>query len=274
MLALDLKALLSATLDRHWSELCRQLDQNSACLDLDHFRLLPGPLRKLAVGRALQLLTCQRDSAPGLTRKRYDSVSDLGNSPVGVAVCLGGGFTARREHGCIYISRRSPAARIPDTPLPVPGEARLDSVGLRIAAEAVTAVPEAPLNVARRRGDREAAVSFDALQLPLTVRSRRPGDRLHPLGAPGERKLKDFLIARKVPRHERDRTPLVVDAAGRIVWVVGYEIADPFKLTGEETSILRLKLETLEPAPGCPPAAVVQQYSKQEDQTACPSKGT
>ena len=31
---------------------------------------------------------------------------------------------------------------------------------------------------------------------------------------------------RKVPRAERDRTPVVVDAAGRIVWVVGLALAE------------------------------------------------
>ena len=31
---------------------------------------------------------------------------------------------------------------------------------------------------------------------------------------------------RKVPRADRDRTPVVVDAAGRIVWVVGLALAE------------------------------------------------
>jgi tRNA(Ile)-lysidine synthase len=83
------------------------------------------------------------------------------------------------------------------------------------------------------RGSRHRA----ALVLPeagldrLVVRNRRPGDRLRPLGAPGERKLKDLLIDRRVPRRERDRLPLLV-VAGRIAWVPGVTVGDAFRLPG------------------------------------------
>ena len=50
----------------------------------------------------------------------------------------------------------------------------------------------------------EVGVAAGALALPLAVRSRRPGDRFRPLGAPGGRKLQDFLVDRKVARDERD----------------------------------------------------------------------
>ena len=58
----------------------------------------------------------------------------------------------------------------------------------------------------------------------LTVRTRRPGDRLRPLGAPGERRLKEVLIDRGVPRAERDRLPLLCRGE-RILWVPGVTIA-------------------------------------------------
>jgi tRNA(Ile)-lysidine synthetase-like protein len=63
----------------------------------------------------------------------------------------------------------------------------------------------------------------------FTVRNRRPGDRFHPLGAPGSKKLKDFLIDRKIRREERDRIPLLV-WNGEIVWVAGIEISERFKV--------------------------------------------
>jgi tRNA(Ile)-lysidine synthase len=48
---------------------------------------------------------------------------------------------------------------------------------------------------------------------PLTLRTRRPGDRFR--SAAGSKKLKSWLIDRKVPREERDG--LLVLAAGREV---------------------------------------------------------
>lgn len=64
------------------------------------------------------------------------------------------------------------------------------------------------------------------------VRSRRPGDRFHPLGLYREKKLNEFLIGRKVPLEQRDRLPLLTcDEA--IVWVAGVEVSEAFKVTDD-----------------------------------------
>jgi tRNA(Ile)-lysidine synthase len=54
----------------------------------------------------------------------------------------------------------------------------------------------------------------------LTIGYRRPGLRMRPVGAPGTRKLQDILTDARVPRHERDRLPLVF-AGDRLAWVPG-----------------------------------------------------
>ena len=64
----------------------------------------------------------------------------------------------------------------------------------------------------------------------FTIRNRRPGDRFRPLGMPHEKKLKDFLIDRKIPVELRDSIPLLL-WNGQIVWVGGIEISDAFKVT-------------------------------------------
>ena len=76
------------------------------------------------------------------------------------------------------------------------------------------------------------------LALPLlpgdrvTVRNRRPGDRLHPLGASGSRRLKEVLVDRRVPRAERERIPLLC-VEGRIAWVPGVTIDEGFRIRTE-----------------------------------------
>jgi tRNA(Ile)-lysidine synthase len=78
---------------------------------------------------------------------------------------------------------------------------------------------------------------------PLHVVSRWPGARFHPQGAPGSKKLKDFLIDQKIPRQARESLPLVV--AGReIVWVTGVRIADPCRVTGQTEKVLSLEYRT------------------------------
>ena len=66
------------------------------------------------------------------------------------------------------------------------------------------------------------------------VRNRRPGDRIHPLGAPGMRRLKDLLIDQKVPRAERDSLPLLL-VDGAVAWVPGITVAERFRLQDEST---------------------------------------
>jgi len=74
------------------------------------------------------------------------------------------------------------------------------------------------------------------IQLPndggtFTVRNRRKGDRFQPLGLQTPKKLKDFLIDRKIDADVRDRLPLLV-WNGEIVWVAGVEVSERFKVTG------------------------------------------
>ena len=66
----------------------------------------------------------------------------------------------------------------------------------------------------------------------FTIRNRRRGDRFQPLGMSQQKKLKDFLIDRKIPSEFRDRIPLVL-WRGKIVLLAGVEVSEPFKITGE-----------------------------------------
>lgn len=93
--------------------------------------------------------------------------------------------------------------------------------------------------------DHEAGVQMldaAAVAFPLVVRSLASGDRFHPLGAPGRRKLSDFFIDRKIPAAERWQVPVVEAADGRIVAVVGLRIDEKAKVTAATTAVLRLTL--------------------------------
>jgi tRNA(Ile)-lysidine synthase len=54
---------------------------------------------------------------------------------------------------------------------------------------------------------------------PLTIRNRRPGDRV--AMSSGTRKVQDLMVDAKIPRSERANVPLVVAADGQILWVIG-----------------------------------------------------
>jgi tRNA(Ile)-lysidine synthase len=77
-------------------------------------------------------------------------------------------------------------------------------------------------------GAAEGVVPFDAdaLDWPLVLRARRPGDRMRPRGGRGSRKLSDLLIDAKVPRADRDRLPVLATAGDVVLFVPGLRPAD------------------------------------------------
>jgi tRNA(Ile)-lysidine synthetase-like protein len=87
-----------------------------------------------------------------------------------------------------------------------------------------------------------------AFQLPknspprFLLRNRRPGDRFQPLGMPSSKKLKDFLIDRKIAVDSRDRLPLLL-WNDEIVWVAGVEVSERFRITGAEADRYEVWLE-------------------------------
>jgi len=122
----------------------------------------------------------------------------------------------------------------------VPGSVELGELGLRLDARCFPRDADfAPPREARR-------VAFDAERLPatLTVRGRRSGDRFTPFGAPGERRLKSFLIDAGIPRWERARIPLI-EAEGDIIWVAGVRRSQAAAVGPHTKRILEVTLDFL-----------------------------
>ena len=59
------------------------------------------------------------------------------------------------------------------------------------------------------------------ITLPLIVRTRKVGDRIYVKGLNGSKKVKDIFIDKKVSLINRDSWPIVLDSAGKVVWIPG-----------------------------------------------------
>ncbi len=126
--------------------------------------------------------------------------------------------------------------------LAIPGDVSVPEAGVRVRAEVV----EAAAGVCDRGGGGQTALVALPAAAPLVVRSWRFGDRYRPLGLGGRRrKLQDLFVDRKVPRGERTRIPLVVDADGHVIWVVGFGIDHGFRTGEGDESVLFLKVSGL-----------------------------
>ncbi|MGM0499730.1 MAG: tRNA lysidine(34) synthetase TilS [Bacillota bacterium] len=88
-----------------------------------------------------------------------------------------------------------------------------------------------------------SAFDLNKLNLPLKIRSRKPGDKFVPLGMNGHKKVKDILIDEKVPKYLREKASLVVDAKDNIIWLAPYRISDDYKITEETDKVLILRLK-------------------------------
>ncbi len=148
------------------------------------------------------------------------------------------GLAVRRVGTALHVGGGTPGALPFERPLGLPGLVRLPEAGLSIEATRADRVPER-----FGRFERSVAVlSAAAIVAPFVVRSRRSGDRLRPLGAPGRRKLQDLLVDRKVPKEARDRVPIVTDATGRIVWVAEVAIAEECRVREPAAGVVVLEL--------------------------------
>jgi tRNA(Ile)-lysidine synthase len=85
-------------------------------------------------------------------------------------------------------------------------------------------------------------VDADRLPADTVIRSRREGDRFHPLGGVGSKKLKKFLIDAGIPRWQRGRLPLLASGSD-ILWIAGVRLSDRIKIRPETESVLRLELK-------------------------------
>ena len=87
------------------------------------------------------------------------------------------------------------------------------------------------------------ALDADRLQMPLTVRLPKEGDRFTPFGMQGSKLVSDFLTDQKLSLLEKRRQLIILDSTGRILWVVGLRPDNHFRITDSTRTILRLTIE-------------------------------
>jgi len=142
-------------------------------------------------------------------------------------------------------SVRAPAASAEPAavPAPPPAAVRIDRPGTYRFAEGTLEVQERPTDPAPGAPAADGfapPAGFDAARLawPLLVRPRAPGDRMHPRGGPGSRKLSDLMIDAKIERRRRARLPVVTSADGALLWVPGLRPAEAARPSPETRRLL------------------------------------
>lgn len=206
-------------------------------IDIESLEALPGSLQRGVIREAWSSLL------PGGTSLSWQHVRDIMEKLVegstGARLDLPRSALAEREYGELVLKLAGDESEQAPVVLPVPGTAVLPGAGFVIEADVVGA-EEIELCT-----DPDVEYVRADLAVPLEVRPPRPGDRFHPLGSRGTRKLSDFFIDIKLSRGERSRCPLIL-SSGEVVWVAGRRLDERFRLRPGEKSAIRLRIRPSE----------------------------
>ncbi len=185
-----------------------------------------------------------------LTFSHLVSALDLIGDPAsGKQLKLPGGMTIEKRYHQLIFSLPSDEPRetiATEIAVHLPGRTLLPIRRLEINCRLDDVGPEDVARLRRAADPMQEYLDSDAVHPPLVVRRRRAGDRFFPLGAPGSKKLSDFLIDAKVDPKKRERVAVLCDQLGPI-WVIGHRIDDRVKLTALTRRVLHLSANPLEP---------------------------
>jgi tRNA(Ile)-lysidine synthase len=245
LLAAD-RALLDQLTDQAWHETIRKVGEIYINLQLSTFNLQPLGLRRRLARKAITHL---RPTASDVDFAMVRRLLDFSDHPT--ATCqtdLGLGLRLSVEGDNFFISEWNaflPAEHWPliteHFSLPIPCE--LDLVnGWLLRASFCLDVESAKEEAHDNQDPLRAWIDLGNRQPILNVRPRLPGERFQPLGMGSQSmKLSDFMINQKIPQRARENWPIIC-LDDEIVWLPGYRLAHPFRLTEKSQRVVFLQL--------------------------------
>jgi tRNA(Ile)-lysidine synthase len=202
-------------------------------------------LHKVIQQRLLHNILC--DLTPGGKDITYRHISDLltlftdsGNRDIS----LPHGLKGKRRYGDLMIESKDVSKKdshsvsgiVPDTCQNIP-ISETEALVLQVLGM-VNLSQEIPTNQYTKWFD------YDKIRKSLDLRTRRKGDYLTIADGKGNlfhKSLKDYMIAQKIPREERDNIFLLAED-NHILWVIGYRISEHYKIGRNTKHILQVQL--------------------------------
>lgn len=122
---------------------------------------------------------------------------------------LEGSWGLRKQDGLLSLQATAPSVLVPD-----------QQVVTTLPAHVTFGTTFFSLDV----GEDTDGIPLEAIELPLIIRSVEAGDAMKL--SVGTKKVARIFIDAKIPREKRPFVPLVVDATGRIIAIVGVRVSD------------------------------------------------
>jgi len=229
--------IVESLVDTRWEKCLRESGAEYVAFDLNLIQNQPLGLKRHILRRGINHLR------PGLRDVDFNTITRaigfLDTPPRSGQIDLISGLRLLIEDDRLYIKYQESALPSSNWPqldrdvellLNVPDVIKLNQ-GWRVSAE-LAADGQLNLKKAITNDDPfQAWVDSNCLQLPLLIRTRRPGDRIQPLGmAAGSLKVSDLMVNLKLPHRIRDKWPVVTSGC-EIIWVPGMRLAHKYRLT-------------------------------------------
>jgi tRNA(Ile)-lysidine synthase len=122
---------------------------------------------------------------------------------------------------------------------PFPNEISL-AYGWRLLITEVTDISVKAAQAYDREGF-DVVLDYEKIGGNLLLRTRKPGDRIQPLGMQGSMKVSDLMINKRIPRLARQHWP-ILESRGQIAWVPAAQIAEPFRVADTTRRALRMTI--------------------------------
>ena len=179
------------------------------------------------------------------TRIHVEAVQELWNRKVGARRDLPYGMQAIRMYDGIYLERKAEKCETRDSEKNAGIQMNVQSEGTESFQ-----IGELTLTVSRTARDFGEIpekkytkwFDYDRIKQTLVIRHRQPGDRICLFDGGGSKKLKDYLIDRKIPAQKRDQLWLLADGSD-ILWIIGDRISAAYKVTAESQRILQAEIK-------------------------------
>ena len=258
----ELKTEVNPRAVRHMAQLSEELEETRAVLaqvaaekrrqyvrKSEKGMLLAEELKKEPdlIGRQIvhDLLKEISGKQKDFTRIHVEAVQELWNRKVGARRDLPYGMQAIRTYDGIYLERKAEKCETRDSEK----NAGIQINGHSEGTESFQ-IGELTLTVSRTARDFGEIpekkytkwFDYDRIKQTLVIRHRQPGDRICLFDGGGSKKLKDYLIDRKIPAQKRDQLWLLADGSD-ILWIIGDRISAAYKVTAESQRILQAEIK-------------------------------
>ncbi|CFX10697.1 Lysidine-tRNA(Ile) synthetase [Syntrophomonas zehnderi OL-4] len=219
----------------YWNRVVEKAEPNTIIFSLPLFSQMPLAVRRRLVMRALAKL----GSPGGWEARDVEKILELSEKPGSAKVIkLKKQLLVNKSYERIIFTKNWSKPQAFCLRIAIPGEVKLPG------GSAYYFSVEAAGGSTPDKGDRQEEViylDYDKMPQPLVVRSRQEGDVFQPAGFSGHKRLKKYLIEKKVPFWERDLVPVLASQEGKIYAILGHCVSQAAAVSAATQTVLIIK---------------------------------